>query len=281
MMEVDTHQSPTLGLFNLPLEIREVVYALAISDMPQQILWKNKHPSWLTRYPAMFPSFCFASRQMSTEILPVLLREYEHVLLDRPCDFQIFLKQLLLNERGFQSIWKLTLRNLAGLCGPNLLSKSSFTNFMSRFPALQHLGIEVNALFVGWSSTRKHAEILTPTALTDYMHVSFDSFFFSNRLRTLRIVCIENQSISILLKVPLEDMFSVFIECLKEEMRNRRSAVTLEIEYYHVIGLQFLSVIFYYLRCYRNPVNNGDDGKYVHSETADLKNNTYPNISFQ
>jgi hypothetical protein len=62
------------------------------------------------------------------------------------------------------------------------------------------------------------------------MNLPFDSFFSSDRRRTLRIVCRENPGIRSLLNTTLEDIFSVFIKCVQEEMRTRGSTVTLETE---------------------------------------------------
>jgi hypothetical protein len=114
-------------LFLLPLEVREEIYAFTISGI--QIFWTHKDSSWPPRSPPMFPSFCFANRQMYTEIFPVLLREYEHVI-ESKSGFENYLRRALPNDKGFQYIRKLVLDDVLGLSAPSQSSRAAFVSFL-------------------------------------------------------------------------------------------------------------------------------------------------------
>jgi hypothetical protein len=143
--ESESTPSPTQtkGLFRLPLEIREKIYAYAMDELPHELILApgSRRPNEVSPFPAVLPSICFLSRTIYYESLSVFIRLRKFSLcsgLAAYCLFQLL--DRLPHDNGFRAVRSIYMSPMA-----RKFRVSDAIRLLSSCTGLQNLVIAVDA----------------------------------------------------------------------------------------------------------------------------------------
>lgn len=176
------------GWFCLPLELREMIYAYAMEDLPHVVVLRAIRRTRQPKFPAVLPSFSFVNKQTYAEVLPVFIRKRQFAIgmqahMDCFCQFLLRLpnKLGLLNVRSlYLGDWALYLGRW-GTAAARILQNCS---------GLQHLVFEVT----DFSATTALNEIgervaMSKKALASMLGRYFPTWFSSTKLKSVKLIC--------------------------------------------------------------------------------------------
>ncbi|KAF2868278.1 hypothetical protein BDV95DRAFT_610240 [Massariosphaeria phaeospora] len=191
-----TTPPPSVGLFDLALELRERIYELAMEDMPLEIALCGDIAADAP-FPAVFPSFAFANSQVYREVRPVLIRGRRFALgafrgiirlsrfvLRPPKDLFVCIRQLeLVKIMGSRSLYSGS--------SSNSRPPVHVYELLLRCTALQELTVEVTAWAIMMNCMPKSPDALIrrlPEAeMLEALHPEL--WFTSENLKILRLKC--------------------------------------------------------------------------------------------
>jgi hypothetical protein len=112
---VQYHDVPTLT--TLPQEVREMIWELAMSDLPTRFYFSASiHLNKTTFFPKTLPQFAFVSHAMQTEVIPVWLRRTRFAFDENNPNYDAmyhdFLDYIGAVPRGFESVRMVMFNNV-------------------------------------------------------------------------------------------------------------------------------------------------------------------------
>jgi hypothetical protein len=128
------------GLMSLPRELREMVFAAYLADLPSTIILRPHIFQKNHRFPAIVPALCYVNKQVFEESVPMLLRNKQIIVATRrpaPSVLTNFLDRVP-GGKGFKAVTILR--------SERLYYTHNWTRTFHLCHGLQHLCITVHAI---------------------------------------------------------------------------------------------------------------------------------------
>lgn len=217
----------------LPRELWDMVFATKFLTFPDSITMRSTSvPDDVYNFPPIVPAFCWISRQVFCETVPLLFRGKNITLKDNTSEavtlFTEFVDQVP-GGGGFNYIETLKIEECS-LCGFG----GSIQDLLSRCTSLRHLTLEIPASILTvfsdfWGEyATSHALRTKEDILKNYFPLAI---FECRKLETLRLIFTAGEVYGKLIGCADEHVFNNFHDCVKEEIEKCGAKCWLEVVY--------------------------------------------------
>jgi hypothetical protein len=220
---------------SLPRELREMVFAADLADLPSTIIlrpgiYQNNH-----RFPAIVPALCYVNKQVFEESLPMLLRNKQIIVAADGCAPSLlanFLDQIS-DGKGFKAVTRLQLESLFHTANwKRTFQTPPSARLLNLCTGLQRLRITVHAIsFANFLDDFSYPKWTRMSRVEVLSRFDFHQVYDLPNLRSFVLGCLGGQSYVTHTGCTETAIFEHLTTWLRDEHQRRHAQFDLQIKY--------------------------------------------------
>ncbi|KAF2003939.1 hypothetical protein P154DRAFT_519552 [Amniculicola lignicola CBS 123094] len=237
----DASPSTFTQFLNLPRELRDMVYAMAMEHAPRIAVVRRRQRRANTQAPQtpFLPPICFANRQTFSEAAPVFVRTRHFTIVGNSSSIRAIMRLLrrVPDGYGFQSIRSISLTSVSRFGqqhGSRGLMLSFPSELISQCSGLRRLILElpvsefINIVDQPWGDP---CTFVRRSLKAVKKQLRVDALFESKGLETLHLRFVGGGIEAETLGCNVKDLFKDFLKWFKREWRDKMEGAELRVRY--------------------------------------------------